>query len=148
MVVGPRGEASLFENRDKFDLVAVYDQSSASFGDSDSPLAVLVRIISEQAFKKMLKRMPMMLVGGLDAWKNELGPPELAKGTPAMNGSVALPAENGAQQIWTPKPRADGVAINGHGGGEHRPSYSVDGAGHSRYLQVYTDRRKWLMNNF
>ncbi|KAH6915772.1 ubiquitin carboxyl-terminal hydrolase 4 [Coprinopsis sp. MPI-PUGE-AT-0042] len=115
MVVGPRGEASLFENRDKFDLVAVYDQSSASFGDSDSPLSVLVRIISEQAFKKMLKRMPMMLVGGLDAWKNELGPPELAKGTPVMNGSVALPAENGAQQIWTPKPKADG-----------------DGSGHSR----------------
>ncbi|EAU90391.2 ubiquitin carboxyl-terminal hydrolase 4 [Coprinopsis cinerea okayama7 len=83
MVIAPRGESSLFENRDKFDLVAVYDQSSKSFGDANSPLSILVRIISEQAFKKMLKRMPMMLIGGIDAWKRDLGGAELVKGESA-----------------------------------------------------------------
>ncbi|KAF8902399.1 hypothetical protein CPB84DRAFT_1746670 [Gymnopilus junonius] len=87
MVIAPRQETSLFINRDKFDLVAVYDGSSTSFGSSSShhtqqgsPLAILVRVISEQAFKKMLKRMPMMLVGGIEAWKRELGDGEVIRG--------------------------------------------------------------------
>ena len=77
MVVAPRHEASLFGNRDKFDLVAVYDGSSESFGAANTPLSILVRVISEQAFQKMLKRMPMMLVGGFEAWKREIGNAEL-----------------------------------------------------------------------
>lgn len=76
MVVAPRHEASLFGNRDKFDLVAVYDGSSESFG-ANTPLSILVRVISEQAFQKMLKRMPMMLVGGFEAWKRDIGNIEL-----------------------------------------------------------------------
>jgi len=75
MVVAPRHEASLFGNRDKFDLVAVYDGSSESFGAANTPLSILVRVISEQAFQ--LKRMPMMLVGGFEAWKREIGNTEL-----------------------------------------------------------------------
>ncbi len=82
MVVGPRQEASLFAHRDKFDLVAIYDSSSSSFGSESeaSPMSVLFRVIFEQAFKKMLKRMPMLLVGGIQAWKKEFGSSELIRG--------------------------------------------------------------------
>jgi len=82
MVVGPRQEASLFAHRDKFDLVAIYDSSSSSFGSESeaSPMSVLFRVIFEQAFKKMLKRMPMLLVGGIQAWKKEFGSGELIRG--------------------------------------------------------------------
>lgn len=81
MVIGPRQEASLFANRDKFDLVSVYDSSSTSFHPGDQkPLSILIRLISEQAFRKMLKRMPMLLIGGIEAWKREVGDIELIRG--------------------------------------------------------------------
>ncbi|KAM6497275.1 ubiquitin carboxyl-terminal hydrolase 4 [Amanita muscaria] len=80
MVIAPKEEQSLFMNRDKFDLVAVYDQNSISFGGHSSPLNILVRAIMENAFRRMLKRAPMMLVGGLDAWKKNFGDSELVRG--------------------------------------------------------------------
>lgn len=148
MVVAPRTETSLFENRDKFDLVAVYDQSSTTFGDDSSPLSILVGIISERAFKKILKRMPMMLVGGLDAWKQEFGAAEVVRGegftdvvpklfsppkspnpnNPFTNGMFNTTNTNGdhPHQVWTPQPRP---AVNGN---EHKPTYSLDISGHSR----------------
>jgi len=73
MVIAPKPEASLFMNRDKFDIVAVCDQDSESFAAGKGPLSVLVQVISEQAFKKMLQRMPMLVVGGFEAWKKEFG---------------------------------------------------------------------------
>lgn len=73
MVIAPKPEASLFMDRDKFDIVVVCDQDSKSFAASKSPLSVLVQVISEQAFKKMLQRMPMLVVGGFEAWKKEFG---------------------------------------------------------------------------
>jgi ubiquitin carboxyl-terminal hydrolase 8 len=79
MVVGPRQEASLFANRDKFDLIAIYDSSSSNFGSDTTPISVLLRLIWEQAFKKMLKRMPMLLVGGIEAWKKEFGENEIVR---------------------------------------------------------------------
>ena len=91
MVVGPRQEANLFANRDKFDLVAVYDESSTSFGLEDSPLSVLVRVINEQAFRKMLKRMPMMLAGGIDAWKRDLKESELVRGPSYGDAQIQKP---------------------------------------------------------
>lgn len=82
MVVAPRQESSLFGNRDKFDLIAIYDTSSSTVtpGSETSPISVLVRLIFEQAFKRTLKRMPMLLVGGIDAWKRDLGENELIRG--------------------------------------------------------------------
>ncbi|KAF8202403.1 ubiquitin carboxyl-terminal hydrolase 4 [Pholiota molesta] len=94
MVVGPRQEASLFGNRDKFDLVAVYDESSKTFGNEHSPLTVLVRAISEQAFKKMLKRMPMLLVGGIEAWKKDMKEDGLARGPSYMEIQKPVPTKS------------------------------------------------------
>ncbi|KAJ7656258.1 ubiquitin carboxyl-terminal hydrolase 4 [Mycena polygramma] len=73
MANAPTNETTMFKNRDKFELIVVYDQSSQTWGSSTSPMSILVRLINEQAFTKLLKRMPMMLVGGFDAWRREIG---------------------------------------------------------------------------
>ncbi|KAJ7251294.1 ubiquitin carboxyl-terminal hydrolase 4 [Mycena rebaudengoi] len=100
MVNAPTSETTMFKNRDKFDLIVVYDQSSQTLGGSTSPMSILVRLISETAFTKLLKRMPMTLVGGFDAWRREIGEqevtnsqsvPPLPKTTPP-NGTAGLPA--------------------------------------------------------
>ncbi|KAF8075154.1 ubiquitin carboxyl-terminal hydrolase 4 [Lyophyllum atratum] len=75
MFVAPMSDQSVFSNRDKFDLVVIYDDDSKSLGPSDSPLSVLHRLIGEQSIQKMLKRQPMLLVGGLNAWRREFGAP-------------------------------------------------------------------------
>ncbi|KAI0832093.1 cysteine proteinase [Trametes gibbosa] len=79
LAVGPPHEAVLFKNRDKFDLVAMYDDASDVVGDSHSPLSVLFKAIYETAFRKILKNMPMLLIGGLQGWKREFGETELAR---------------------------------------------------------------------
>lgn len=94
LVIAPRGEQVLFSNRDKFDLVGVYDDSSETFGDANSPLSILTRAIYEVAFRKFLKHPPVLLVGGLQAWKREYGEAELVRGEGSASamkspGSVA-----------------------------------------------------------
>ncbi|KAJ7491946.1 ubiquitin carboxyl-terminal hydrolase 4 [Mycena latifolia] len=99
MANAPTNETTMFKNRDKFDLIVVYDQSSQTLGPSSSPMSTLVRLISEQAFTKLLKRMPMMLVGGFDAWRRDIGDLEItgSQSTPLPrttppNGSAVLPS--------------------------------------------------------
>ena len=148
-------------NRDKFSLVVVYDEQSTLFGSEKSPMSLLVRIIHELAFKKMLKRMPMLLVGGIEAWRREIGDSDIVTGdvgteiarpvpkrdpspttlpsspnpnNPFANG-VLVNYTGGSHQIWTPKQRPDGLLLNGTLG-EHRSTMSVDQSHHSRYVQV------------
>ena len=116
MVIAPRQEASLFDNRDKFDLVTVYDGSSRSFGDANSPLSTLVRVINERAFRKTLKRMPMMLVGGIEAWKREVGETELVKGTPLpLEIQRPTPRKDLPNSLLSPKPNGNSHFLNGTG---------------------------------
>ena len=75
--ISPRNEATLFANRDKFDLVAIYDDSSDSM--KDPPLSILFSAIYENAFRKILRNMPLLLIGGLQAWKREYGDTEVMK---------------------------------------------------------------------
>lgn len=107
-MVAPRHEWALFNNRDKFDLVAIYDDASETMGDARSPLSALVRAIFETSFKKFLKHIPVLLVGGLQAWKREAGEAELTRGpqdardpahananVSALMGSASSPSTNG-----------------------------------------------------
>lgn len=75
--VAPRDEWVLFCNRDKFDLIAIYDDASETPGPPDAPLSRLICAIYETAFRKILKRVPVLLIGGLEAWKREFGDQEL-----------------------------------------------------------------------
>ncbi|KAJ3717682.1 hypothetical protein C8R42DRAFT_629929 [Lentinula raphanica] len=97
--LAPTSEASAFNNRHKFELLVLYDQNSTSFsstpplmtssslvttsgasmgisstsGTSNPDMSILLRAIWEREFKKTLRRTPMMLVGGYDAWVKEFG---------------------------------------------------------------------------
>jgi len=75
-------EWALFTNREKYELIVIYDSSSQAFGSSSSPLSVstLARTIYGSASEKTLKKMPMLLVGGLDAWKREIDNDEILEG--------------------------------------------------------------------
>lgn len=92
----------LFSNRDKFDLIALYDDSSRSLNDSPA-LAALSRAIYEIAFKKILKNIPMILVGGLRAWKEQF-PHDI------VHGGTETVMEN-------PGPSTDPVRYNGYSQG-------------------------------
>ena len=135
MVIAPRQEASLFDNRDKFDLVAVYDDSSTSFGDANTPLSILVRVINEQAFRKMLKRMPMMLVGGIEAWKKEMGEMELMRGSLPLEIHRPIPTRDlpNSLTLLSPKPNGDTLFLNGP---------ELDSAASVDPHEVWTPRQK------
>lgn len=139
LVVGPRQEASLFHNRDKFDLVVVYDGSSTSFGAENTPLSVLVRAIFERAFRKMLKRTPMMLVGGLEAWKRDIGDSELVRGSGYVEIQRPVPTKDQSSSLLV-----NGVSSNATGDSwsprtptipGHHITMSMDQSGHSRHVE-------------
>lgn len=73
--IAPREELMLFTNRDKFDLVVIYDSSSTTLGSlaSHSPLSVVVKAIYETEFRKILKQVPVLMLGGYEAYKREIG---------------------------------------------------------------------------
>lgn len=133
MVVGPRQEASLFVNRDKFDLVAVYDHSSTTFGSEKSPLNVVVRLIYEQAFRKMLKRSPIMLVGGFEAWKRDIGDAEIVRGQPPIDMHKPAPSRNPSNALLT----------NGNGHAISMNNPFTNGTSHSHTNDIQTSHELW-----
>lgn len=138
--IAPSNESVLFANRDKFDLVIIYDASSEVFGERTTPPQALVGAIYENEFKKMLRNVPILLVGGLEAWKRDLGEGEVVRSSvggdygrssaptpPRVNvgNGTATPPSNSAQsplaagvpnQFWNPPPESS-----------DRPSFSSAG---------------------
>lgn len=80
--VAPREEFVLFQNREKFDLIVLYDASSKAY-DTDGPLSAFIRVVYEKAFSKMLRRPPVLLLGGLQAWKKDIGKNDVVCGAPS-----------------------------------------------------------------
>lgn len=78
MVVAPDNEQELYERRQDFDLVVVYDQDSNSLGpsrsESSTKLQDFMSAVYDYGYDKQLKRRPAVLVGGLDGWIDLLGP--------------------------------------------------------------------------
>jgi ubiquitin carboxyl-terminal hydrolase 8 len=80
--INPSHEQLFFQTRNRVELVVFYDQSTKSFGKPGSseltPYQVclnnLVAAIYEQARIKPLKRMPVLLIGGLNSWLQYMGP--------------------------------------------------------------------------
>lgn len=107
LVIAPRGESVLFTNRDKFDLVGIYDDASETFGDSNSPLSILTRAIYEVALRKFLKHPPVLLVGGLQAWKREHGETELVRGEGSASATKSPGSVTGLFNGMSP------VSLNG-----------------------------------
>ncbi|OAX40329.1 cysteine proteinase [Rhizopogon vinicolor AM-OR11-026] len=111
------GDATLFKNRDKFDIVVFYDDSSETLGNG--PLSKFVTIVYEQSFTTVLRNPPMLLLGGLKAWREEMGVDHVkfaAGGGAGVNGGDIQSAETksggpsasqSASRFWTPP------AVNG-----------------------------------
>ncbi|KAI5922860.1 hypothetical protein F4810DRAFT_242200 [Camillea tinctor] len=79
MVLAPSKERLSIEQRDKVDLVVIYDQESTSFptritGNSQEMILYNIReALSQYSFSRPLKNPPKLLVGGLAAWVDKLG---------------------------------------------------------------------------
>lgn len=176
MVIAPKGEASLFANRDKFDIVVVYDESSQTFGSCDTAPSILVRVIHEQSFKKILKRMPMLLMGGMEAWKQDLGGAEVVRGedfqianglrSPPLSGGLSVPLSPVPSTSNPKNPFMNGLvsspSLGGNNesqtqfnpfrgtatmNGDHRPNMSLDHTpSHSRYGVSLASTCEMLLN--
>ncbi|KAK0466830.1 ubiquitin carboxyl-terminal hydrolase 4 [Desarmillaria tabescens] len=140
LIISPASEVSLFANREKFDYVVLYDWNSTSFGPLDSPLSVLVQTIYEREFTRMLKHAPIILVGGLEAWKKEFGDAEVTKG----DGEVVKPPLPSAE-TFTPvnPPTAQSSARNPFANGTIPSALSSSSVGQNstEQHQVWTPAR-------
>jgi len=81
LIISPESEQVLFDRRNEFDLVVYYDQNTQSSqfllgpptGNSAPALRALHDTIYEFNYYKELKRPPVLLIGGLDAWTDLVG---------------------------------------------------------------------------
>ena len=69
----------MFCDLNKFDLIATYDDASKSLGPPEVPFAKLVHAIYETESHKILKRVPVLLIGSKNGWKREFGEQALVK---------------------------------------------------------------------
>lgn len=99
LVLAPDAEQRLFDARHTFDLVVYYDQSSSSSEHrlSSSPgeetvLQDFSKAVYEYAYEKRLKKPPRLLVGGLDAWVDLVGPGALE--TPPLSNPASSRGTN------------------------------------------------------
>ena len=92
----------MFCNRDKFDLIAIYDDASETPGPPDAPLSRLECAIYETAFRKILKRVPVLLIGGLEAWKREFDEQDLVVAEVAPSVPTSLPPALPPTEVFVP----------------------------------------------
>ncbi|KAK6581259.1 hypothetical protein PZA11_005950 [Diplocarpon coronariae] len=85
MVIASDSDQALYERRADFDLIVYYDQSSKAIGtssstgrDTNSTLRDFSAAVFDYGYEKQVKRRPLLLAGGLDAWVDLLGPNSLA----------------------------------------------------------------------
>ncbi len=97
LVVSPEAELSYFEMRDEFDFVVYYDQSTESDqflrGPPTRVAAASLRALHDTLYEfndyKPLRRPPLVLIGGLDAWIDLVGPHALeASKTAVLVGTI------------------------------------------------------------
>ncbi|KAI1436173.1 hypothetical protein GGR50DRAFT_702053 [Xylaria sp. CBS 124048] len=78
MILAPANEKAAFEHRDEVDLIVFYDQDAQTIPQritgnaQETILFNLRRALVEFSFPK-LRHTPKLLVGGLDAWVDQMG---------------------------------------------------------------------------
>ncbi|KAF2732497.1 cysteine proteinase [Polyplosphaeria fusca] len=138
LVLSPDDEQALYTRRDDFDLVVYYDESTKtnSFlqkhtrNEHESALKRLYDTLYEFNAEKPLKRPPIFLMGGIDAWTDLVGAQALATSTTATLAA-------GQSRSTRPLRRAPAVS---HGGRAHLQK---------RRMREYTpmdpeEERKWM----
>lgn len=97
LTILPPPSQSLFSARATYDLVVVYDYSSSPTSPTATAVNTLVSIIYEREFTSAtLKRAPVVMLGGFDAFVAEMKRPPGAGGSPLMgagggDGAGGLP---------------------------------------------------------
>ena len=89
-------------------MIVIADKSSESYA-ANAALPALVQAIYETAFKKCLRHAPMLLVGGLDAWKREFADGGVDRGvsssgsiTPVLNGGISSSSSSSTRYTSPP----------------------------------------------
>ncbi|KAI5480650.1 ubiquitin carboxyl-terminal hydrolase 8 [Pseudohyphozyma bogoriensis] len=89
LVIAPTEELERFSARNYYDVVVIYDRSSSSLpagappstaGEAQKALWYLVSAIYDTEFHKCLKRQPILLKGGWEAWVAAKGAQESSGG--------------------------------------------------------------------
>lgn len=89
LVISPEEEVGMFDRRDQYDVVVYYDESTPDVtflsrhdrNDVETALKCLFDTLHEFNTEKPLKRPPILLKGGLDAWVDIVGPQGLKMST-------------------------------------------------------------------
>jgi ubiquitin carboxyl-terminal hydrolase 8 len=112
-LLSPDNEMSLFSKRDQSDLVVYYDQNTltpafltkASRTPQEDSLRYIFEALWELNVTKELKRPPLLLIGGLDAWSDLLGHAALrTSNTVEMTGVKSRPPTR--RPVPAPSPAA------------------------------------------
>ncbi|PFH59780.1 hypothetical protein XA68_11888 [Ophiocordyceps unilateralis] len=104
LVLSPSPEQALFEKRDSCDLVVFYDEDSHQVIQSpknadEQVILSLHRALIHLNYGRDLKRPPRLLIGGLAAWADLVGPLALQSGASSMfKGPHARYKRNGIVQ--------------------------------------------------
>ncbi|ORX45129.1 cysteine proteinase [Hesseltinella vesiculosa] len=73
LVLNPEAEQQLFCQRHQFDLVVIYDQITVSMNALSTPIRQLKAGVFDMEYSKKLRRPPMILLGGFQAWVDAIG---------------------------------------------------------------------------
>ncbi|ESZ96708.1 hypothetical protein SBOR_2906 [Sclerotinia borealis F-4128] len=96
IVLSPESEQKLYDQKHTFDLIVCYDQSSTLTNVEQTPVELLnhlhyfSKIIYDHAYDHRLKRRPMLLAGGLDAWVDLVGSGALQSAIPDNKSPVKI----------------------------------------------------------
>jgi hypothetical protein len=71
LLQNPEAEQTLFAERARFDLIVYYDQNSKNIEIATALLNLKKVLVESQ--NQLLRRPPMMLIGGFDAWQSSIG---------------------------------------------------------------------------
>ncbi|KAI9712833.1 MAG: ubiquitin-specific protease doa4 [Bogoriella megaspora] len=107
IIISPDNEQEMFAQRDQFDLVVYYDQSSASDeylrsgGETDADMALkwLHQALVDFNQEKPLQWPPKLLVGGIEAWID-------------LSGEQALRSSDSAARVRSKKADKSGRPIS------------------------------------
>ncbi|KAL6172964.1 ubiquitin-specific protease doa4 [Exserohilum turcicum] len=129
LVISPDEEQAMFDRRNDFDVVVYYDESTknidfmhkTSRSEKETALKLLFDTLHEFNADKPLKRPPVLLKGGLDAWVDLVGPQALKMSTtaavvaagPTRTRAVRRsPATNITRNTWQRRSRREYVPMD------------------------------------
>ncbi|TKA54332.1 hypothetical protein B0A53_03426 [Rhodotorula sp. CCFEE 5036] len=122
--LSPPQEAALFNARNRYDIVVIYDRSSAALpttapastsSDAQRTLWNLVNAIYEREFSKHLARQPILLRGGWEAWEQQVGPRGCVGTHVAPESNLSDARKTNRRATVVSYPGESGQVVNGHG---------------------------------